>query len=116
MGEGGKSLLRFATISPPPLRASRFAHAPRGYRRGALGTARLRAGAWAGGELHAWASGDRTAVAFRLVNRPSDYPLCRSIKLWRTAARVKAVVRCVGRHVRVGIAPDKRTAARLVSS
>jgi hypothetical protein len=90
--------------------------APGGDESRALGTARLRARAWAGGELHTWASGDRTAVALRLVGRPSDYPLCRSVKLWRTAARLDAVVRCSGREVRVGIAPDASTAARLVSS
>jgi hypothetical protein len=89
--------------------------APGGDRKRALESARARVGAWAGGEVHAWALGDRTAVALALVDRRARGRLCASIKAWRAAARVEAVVRCSGRHVRVGLADDARIAARLVS-
>jgi hypothetical protein len=82
----------------------------------ALDDAKRRAGSWAGGELHTWARGRRTAVAIRLVDRGRGRALCESMKAWRSAARVRAQIRCAGRHVRVGIAPDARTATRLVSS
>ena len=91
--------------------------APGGDAGHALDDARERVRAWAGGELHAWARGGRTAVALRLVERPAEHALCGSLEAWSVAARLRvAVVRCAGRHVRVGIAPDARTAERLASS
>ena len=81
-----------------------------------LDDARERVARWAGGELHAWGRRGQTAVAIALVDRDGGGALCESMKAWRAAARVDGVVRCSGRHVRVGIAPDERTAARLVSS
>jgi hypothetical protein len=90
--------------------------APGGDEKRALDDARARAGAWAGGEVHAWARGAETAIALGLVDRRPGGRLCDSIKEWRAAARIEAAVRCVGRDVRVGIAPDAGTASRLVSS
>jgi hypothetical protein len=90
--------------------------APGGDEERALDDVRERVAAWVGGELHAWARGDRTAVALGLVDRGGGRSLCESMKAWRAAARMSGVVRCSGRHVRVGIAPDAGTAARLVSS
>jgi hypothetical protein len=81
-----------------------------------LNDARERAGSWAGGELHTWTRGKETAVALALVDRRGDGALCDSMKAWRAAAGVEAVVRCSIRQVRVGVAPDARTAARLASS
>lgn len=81
-----------------------------------LEDARSRAGSWAGGELHTWARGKQTAVALALVDRRAKGELCDSIKAWRAAARVKGVVSCSGRQVRVGLAADERIARRLVSS
>ena len=90
--------------------------APGGDEDRALADVRDRVAAWTGGEVHTWASGRRTAVALRLVDRRPGGALCASMKAWRTAARLEAEIRCVGRSVRVGIAPDARIAARLVSS
>jgi hypothetical protein len=80
-----------------------------------LDDARRRVESWAGGELHTWARGNRTAVALGLVDRQAEGSLCGSMKAWRAAGRVNGIVRCAGRHVRVGVADDARTAARLVS-
>jgi hypothetical protein len=90
--------------------------APGGEDGRALSNARDRVGAWAGGELHTWADGRRTAVALRLVDRGRRGALCASMKEWRAAARLAARIRCVGREVRVAVATDERTSARLVSS
>jgi hypothetical protein len=90
--------------------------APGGDENRALGDARERVRAWAGGELHVWARGRRTAVALRLVERTSRHRLCSSMKAWRAAARVEAAVRCSGRIVRVAVAPDAATVTRLASS
>jgi hypothetical protein len=90
--------------------------APGGEEDRALDDARERVRAWAGGEVHAWARGSRTAVGLALVDRRAGGGLCASMKAWRAAAQMEAVVRCSGRQVRVGVAPDARTAARLVSS
>lgn len=83
--------------------------APGDDRGSALPEARERAAAWAGGELHVWARGKRTAVAVALVERRGERDLCASMRLW--LARLdeirsrKSTSRCRGRSVLVAIAP-----------
>lgn len=93
-----------------------------------------RVGAWAGGELHAWADGGRTAAAVALVERPGASPsLCATVAAWYRAAfpdgrpaaagegeelavdgpAQDAVLRCSGRDVRLGLGPDVATARAL---
>ena len=89
-----------------------------------------RAAAWAGGEVHQWTDGSRTATAVTLVQRGGDTGLCATVVEWYSAAfpggrpgdkaageeltvdgeRQDAVVRCAGADVRLGIAPDLATA------
>ena len=80
----------------------------------ALSDARERAAAWAGGTLHVWARGERTAVALALVERRGERDLCASMRAWLQrlgeVRRRKSAVRCRGRSVLVAIAPTLRTA------
>jgi type II secretory pathway pseudopilin PulG len=83
---------------------------------------------WAGGELTVWTAGERTAVGVSLAARPGEGDLCRSMTQWYAAAfpdarregttfdgpRQDAVIACRGENVRLGIAPDVRTARALV--
>lgn len=108
--------------------------APGGDRSRALDDPTARARAWAGGELHVWTDGDRTAAALALVERPGDGPsLCATVAAWSRAAFADArpaaadsgeevaldgpdrdaVLRCAGRDVRLGLAPDTATARAL---
>jgi hypothetical protein len=98
----------------------------------ALDEPRARAGGWAGGEVQAWADGDRTAVSLALRQRAGERALCATMADWYRAAfpggreaagageelavdgtRQDAVVRCSGDDVRVGIGPDLVTARAL---
>ena len=93
-----------------------------------------RARAWAGGELHQWADDGRTAAALVLVERDGGpTPLCATVTAWYRAAfpdarpapaeasetlvvdggGQDAVLRCTGREVRLGLAPDVATARAL---
>jgi hypothetical protein len=94
-----------------------------------LGAAR----AWAGGELHLWTDGPATAVGVALVDRTNQGTLCAAVADWYRAAfpgdraaehrsgeklardglAQDAVLRCDGRDVRLGIAPDLDAARAL---
>jgi len=108
--------------------------APGGDAGRALDDATGRARAWAGGELHQWSDGGRTAAALVLVERDgAPAPLCATVTAWyRSAfpdarpaaaepgealvadgAGQDAVLRCDGRDVRLGLAPDVATARAL---
>lgn len=92
------------------------------------------AAAWAGGEVHLWTDGPATAVGVALVDRGNG-TLCAAVARWYAAAfpgdrdaerrpgetlardgqAQDAVLRCGGRDVRLGIAPDLATARALAS-
>ncbi|MDQ3770267.1 MAG: hypothetical protein M3370_12440 [Actinomycetota bacterium] len=84
---------------------------------------------WAGGEMTVWSDDERTAVGVSLAQRPGEgQRLCQAMRQWYAAAfpdarrqgptfdgpRQDAVVSCRGDSVRLGIAPDARTAQALV--
>lgn len=108
--------------------------APGGDAGRALDDATGRARAWAGGELHQWTDGGRTAAALVLVERDgAPAPLCATVTAWYRSAFPEArpaaaepgealaadgagpdaVLRCDGRDVRLGLAPDVATARAL---
>ena len=108
--------------------------APGGDAERALDDPTGRARAWAGGELHQWADAGRTAAALVLVERAGGpTPLCATVTAWYRAAFPDArpataeggealvvdgdgrhaVLRCDGRDVRLGLAPDLATARAL---
>lgn len=87
------------------------------------------AGEWAGGSVYHWTRGPETTVSLVLVDRPGGGRLCDSISDWYRRAisgdreqldagpelvtsgpSQHAVLTCVGDEVRLGIAPDYRTA------
>lgn len=102
---------------------------------GAIADPLAAAEAWAGGELHLWTDGPATAVGIALVERGDDGVLCAAVDRWygaafpgdravdqepgerlaRDGATQDAVLRCDGRDVRLGIAPDLATARTLAS-
>lgn len=108
--------------------------APNGDEGHALDDAEERAAALGGGEAHLFTRGADSAVALDLTERKGADVLCDSIEAWyrvsfpaeRTfkrsagerfalaSARQSAVLRCVGRQVRLGIAPNL-PAARAVA-
>ena len=84
---------------------------------------------WAGGELTVWSAGERTAVGASLAARPGEgQRLCQAMTQWYAAAfpdarrqgatfdgpRQDAIIACRSDNVRLGIAPDVRTAQALV--
>jgi hypothetical protein len=88
--------------------------------------------AWAGGEIHLWTNGPDTAVAMLLAEQPGRDTLCADVAEWYGASfrddretgtadggleasggAQDAVVACAPNDVRVGIAPDLRTARLL---
>lgn len=90
------------------------------------------AAAWAGGEMHLWTQGDRSALGLALVQREGEPSLCDSVGRWYEEAferrepdpapgealavdgdRQDAVLRCSGTEVRLGIGPDLATARNL---
>lgn len=90
------------------------------------------AAAWAGGEMHLWTRGQRSALGVALAQREGEPSLCRSVGRWYEAAfdaretgvapgetlaldgdTQDAVLRCRGGEVRLGIAPDVATARAL---
>jgi hypothetical protein len=93
------------------------------------------AGAWAGGEVHLWVNGPTSAVGVALVDRAGNGTLCAAVARWYDAAFLHdraaerrsgetlasdgptqdAVLRCEGRQVRLGIAPDLATARALTA-
>lgn len=101
----------------------------------ALDDPRGRALAWSGGEVATWTAGDDTAIGVAMTQQQSDGPLCDAVTTWyerafpdsadaptRTGERMVresdtqvAVVMCSGDEVRLGIAPDLRTARALAS-
>ncbi|HYH28229.1 MAG TPA: hypothetical protein VEA19_05590 [Actinomycetota bacterium] len=100
-----------------------------------LDSARERAKAWGGGEVHVSLNDADAAVGLTLVERPGERSLCRSMAEWYAAAFPEelelptvtqerlaragdgrfASLRCRGRDVRLGIGPDMRV-ARAMSS
>jgi hypothetical protein len=95
---------------------------------------RAAAGSWAGGELRLWTDGGETAVGVALTERPGEQLLCRSVTEWygssfqddaergtkdgrftADGAAQDAVVTCGEDEVRLGIAPDLRTAGKVVT-
>jgi hypothetical protein len=106
--------------------------APGGDPDAALADPRASVEAWAGGEIHLWTNGPDTAVAMLLAEQPGRDTLCADVGEWygasfqddrevRTAGgglevtggAQDAVVACTADEVRVGIAPDLRTARLL---
>lgn len=107
--------------------------APGGDPARATGDPRAAAQAWAGGELTLWTDGPYTAVAVALDQQPGHDGLCASVRQWYAAAfpdsrtttsrnarhsshaapTQDAVVSCTGDEVRIGIAPDMKTAGDL---
>lgn len=103
--------------------------APGGDTARALDDPRGSAGAWLGGEAVLWSDGDASAVGVALLGAPA---LCDAVTDWYRAAFPSAAVAqrgeavtldgpeqdaritCSGEEVRLGIAPDGRTAAALV--
>jgi hypothetical protein len=108
-------------------------HAPGGDPAASLPTPRGAVAAWAGGELELWARGEDRAMAIALVQQPGTDVLCGAmggwyragwpeaeagagagvVKLEFTEPGRSAVLVCDGRDVRMGLAPDLATAARL---
>lgn len=90
------------------------------------------AGAWAGGEMVLWGDGPETAVGIALAERDGADELCAAVTEWYGSSfqgdreqgapdgrfladgeRQDAVITCAADEVRVGIAPDLRTAGRM---
>jgi hypothetical protein len=107
--------------------------APGGNRAAALQDPLDRAAAWAGGEIHLWTRGEDSALGVTLAQRPGEPPLCDAMASWYQASFTgtnggargdeelaldgpaqDALIRCPGREVRLGIAPDLATARALV--
>ena len=103
--------------------------APGGDPTQALPNAEAVVGEWAGGALNLWTKGPDSAVAILLLDRPGGASLCRGISDWYRAAipdddeqvdqgpalltdgtAQDGFLRCVGDEVRLGIAPQVRTA------
>jgi hypothetical protein len=87
---------------------------------------------WAGGEVHLWTKGSDSAVAVVLAERPGQEGLCESVREWYRdsfegdqetglgtvtatfdGAGRDAIVACRQDEVRLGIAPEQRTAQGL---
>ena len=99
----------------------------------ALSEPKERAAAWAGGEVHAWTQGDRSAVGLVLADRGEATPLCDTVTDFYAAAFPgatrggdtgdatfdgdvqDAVVTCDGAEVALGTGPDLDTARAAVS-
>jgi len=87
--------------------------------------------AWAGGELALWTDGPDTAIAIALDEQPGHDRLCASVRQWYTAAfpdnhtttrpngrhsshdgqTQDALITCTDDQIRIGIAPDLKTAS-----
>jgi hypothetical protein len=99
----------------------------------ALPDAESLVGEWAGGAINLWTRGPDSAVALLLLDRPGGTSLCQAVSDWYRQAfpddeehvdepralvadgpRQDAVLTCVGDEVRLGIAPQVRTAAAVV--
>lgn len=107
--------------------------APGDERSAALGDPRGLAAGWAGGEVRQWSDGGRSAVGLSLVQHEGEPELCTSLTQWYRAAfpdatdrdvagglafeddAQSAVLHCDADNVRLGIAPDVATAARIAS-
>lgn len=103
--------------------------APGGDTARAVADPRTSAVAWRGGEAVLWSDGEASAVGIALIGTPA---LCDAVTDWYRAAFPSAAVveqadgisvdgpeqdariRCSGEEVRLGIAPDGRTAAAIV--
>ena len=85
---------------------------------------------WAGGDLALFTSGERSALGLALVDTADGGTLCHAVGDWYAAAFSATsteqagatvmsgddqvgVLRCAGREVRLGIAPDESSAATL---
>jgi hypothetical protein len=79
--------------------------APGGDTQNELPEARERAKAWAGGKLHVYGRGGKTAVGLTLVQRRGERSLCASMRAWRKAAHRRGSVRCSGRVIRATLLP-----------
>ena len=104
--------------------------APGGDEGKAIGDAAKAAQHWAGGDLALYTAGQRSALGLALVDSADGGTLCKAVGDWYSAAfsteqAKKAdttvmsggdqvgVLRCSGRDVRLGIAPDESSAAAL---
>lgn len=108
--------------------------APGGEAEAALPDPRRLVAGWRGGEVELWERGDRRALGIALVADPGS-GLCGALSAWYGAAfpseqqsagprgdvvefsnsERAAILACRGRDVRLGIAPDRTTAARIAS-
>lgn len=108
--------------------------APGGQISRALDSPLVGAGAWAGGEVHLYTAGRRTAVGVSLLEREGEDVLCSAMSHWYAQAFPQArptgsatgrglllddsaqdaVLRCVGDEIRLGVGPDAPTARALV--
>lgn len=95
-----------------------------------------RAAAWAGGELHLWVAGPRTAVGIALREHRRRDDLCESMTRWYmnafrgrkrihaandgirviTGPRQSGAIACSAKKVRFGLAPSRLLARRLAST
>jgi hypothetical protein len=104
--------------------------APGGDEGKAIADASKAAQHWAGGDLTLFTSGERSALGLALVDTADGGTLCRAVGDWYAAAFSATsnkqadatvmsggdqvgVLRCAGREVRLGIAPDESSAATL---
>jgi hypothetical protein len=107
--------------------------APGGDPSDALADPRAAAEAWAGGEIHLWTRGEESAVGLVLAERAGEDVLCSAASHWYAAAYPEAraagsatasgltldgsdqdaVLVCAEDEVRLGIAPDLRTAGAM---
>jgi hypothetical protein len=106
--------------------------APGGDRGRVLPDPRASVEGWAGGEVHLWTDGPATALRMALAERPGVDTLCLDVQEWYGSSfpedreretpdgafeadgdRQDAVITCTPDEVRVGIAPDLRTARLL---
>lgn len=100
----------------------------------ALSDPRDRVAAWAGGEVHLWTRGPDSAVGIVLAERAGTDLLCESVRSWYGSSfdddgevgsagtttfdgpRQDAALTCGPDDVRLGVAPDLRTAKRLTQT
>ena len=104
--------------------------APGGDEGKAIGDAAKAAQHWAGGDLALFTSGEQSALGVALVDTADGDTLCHTVGDWYAAAFSATpttqadatvmtggdqvgVLRCSGREVRLGIAPDESSAATL---
>ena len=107
--------------------------APGGDAAGGLANARAVVGEWMGGTIEVWERGADSAVGVAIADRPGGASICHAVAEWYRRSfendshpsdpgselvadgpTQDALVGCFEDEVRLGIAPDLRTAAELI--